>query len=167
MKLFLTKALSVFLLFVVLLNTGCATIFGHSKYQVTINSNPPASTITVTDRKGAEVYQGVTPATVTLRSSAGYFSRGIYQVKFHLNGYEDKTVSLEGSLNGWYIGNILIGGLIGMLIVDPASGAMYKMEDKGLSETLTPAVVHAQAKLEIIDINTLPKSALKGLVKIN
>jgi hypothetical protein len=167
MKLFFTRVLSALLLFIVLLNSGCATIFGRSSYPVTINSNPPASSITITDRKGVEVYKGITPATVTLRSSSGYFARGIYQVKFHLNGYEDKTISIEGNLNGWYIGNLLIGGVIGMLIIDPASGAMYKIEDKELNETLQPTA-HAQAsKLEIIDINSLPKSALKDLVKIN
>ncbi|RKR81722.1 hypothetical protein BDD43_1872 [Mucilaginibacter gracilis] len=166
MKLFLTKTLSALLLFVVLLNSGCATIFGHSKYAVTINSNPPASTITITDRKGVEVFKGVTPATVTLRSSAGYFSRGIYQVKFHLTGYEDRTVSIEGSLNGWYIGNILIGGVIGMLIIDPASGAMYKIEDKEINQTLQSST-HAQASLDILDIKSLSAETQKKLVKIN
>lgn len=32
-------------------------------------------------------------------------------------------------MDGWYIGNLLFGGLIGMLIVDPATGAMYKLDD--------------------------------------
>ena len=32
-------------------------------------------------------------------------------------------------MDGWYIGNIVFGGLIGWLVVDPASGAMWKLQD--------------------------------------
>jgi hypothetical protein len=32
-------------------------------------------------------------------------------------------------MDGWYIGNILFGGLIGILIVDPLTGAMWKLDD--------------------------------------
>jgi hypothetical protein len=32
-------------------------------------------------------------------------------------------------MDGWYIGNILFGGVIGFLIVDPATGAMWKLGD--------------------------------------
>lgn len=39
-------------------------------------------------------------------------------------------------MDGWYWGNILFGGLIGMLAVDPATGAMYKLP-KATSAGLT------------------------------
>jgi hypothetical protein len=33
-------------------------------------------------------------------------------------------------MSGWYIGNILVGGLIGMLAVDPVTGGMYVFPDQ-------------------------------------
>ncbi len=153
-----------------LLTSSCATIFGHSNYKVAFNSNPVGSTITITDRKGVEIYKGTTPTTVRLKSSAGYFLKGEYQVKFHMDGYEDKIISVDGRLNGWYIGNIFLGGLVGMLIVDPASGAMSKIDDKGINETSQQTAQHAQVsshELNIVDINSLPKFALNNLKKVN
>ena len=44
-------------------------------------------------------------------------------------GFEDKVISIESSMDGWYIANILFGGLIGMLAVDPATGAMWKLPE--------------------------------------
>lgn len=32
-------------------------------------------------------------------------------------------------MDGWYMGNLLFGGFIGFLIVDPATGAMWKLDD--------------------------------------
>jgi hypothetical protein len=40
-------------------------------------------------------------------------------------GYDKEEVNIEGDANAWYIaGNLVFGGLIGWLIVDPATGAM-------------------------------------------
>ncbi len=36
-------------------------------------------------------------------------------------------------MNGWYWGNFAIGGLIGFLIVDPLTGAMYRIKDEEVS----------------------------------
>ena len=35
------------------------------------------------------------------------------------------VLEITPDFNGWYIGNILFGGLIGMIIVDPATGDMW------------------------------------------
>ncbi|MCR6720051.1 MAG: PEGA domain-containing protein [Chitinophagaceae bacterium] len=55
--------------------SGCATIFGKSSYPVSINSNPTGASVSITDKKSKEVYKGQTPATVTLKSGAGFFSK--------------------------------------------------------------------------------------------
>jgi len=74
-KFLFSKILPICLITLSLLNSGCATIFGRTNYAVSINSNP-VSSVTITDRKGLEIYKGATPATVNLPSSAGYFLRG-------------------------------------------------------------------------------------------
>jgi hypothetical protein len=69
-------------------------------------------------------------------------------------------------LDGWYIGNILLGGLIGMLIVDPISGAMFKIAETDLNynEKLQPT----ELTLEVYDINHLPDGLNPDdLVRIN
>lgn len=164
MKKLFTILTAIYILF---LSTGCATIFGHSSYNVTINSNPPKSEITIIDKKGIEVFKGTTPATVKLKSSTGYFSKGQYQVKYHLTGYQDKTITIDSKLNGWYFGNLLLGGVIGMLIIDPASGAMYKIKDTTYTENLEQSSQAQATELKIIDINSLPASAQKNLIKLN
>jgi hypothetical protein len=94
-----------------------------SSYPLSINSTPSGAKLSITDKAGKEIYLGNTPATVKLKAGAGFFSRAEYQVRFSNPGYNDKTVPVIFDLDGWYFGNILLGGLIGMLIVDPATGA--------------------------------------------
>jgi hypothetical protein len=47
--------------------------------------------------------------------------------------------SVDCNVNGWYIDNNLFGGLIGMLIVDPITGAMYKLSPDKLDASLEAA----------------------------
>ena len=160
------KLLSAGLIATTLFSTGCATIFGRSNYKVVINSNPTGANLSITDKAGKEVYKGSTPATVSLKSSAGYFSKAEYQLKFDLANHDQKIVSLTSKLNGWYFGNILIGGIIGMLIIDPASGAMYKLPDTTVNETLNKKSVAQVSELKIIDINSLSQVEVATLQKI-
>jgi len=109
--------------------SGCASIIGKSAYPVVIKSTPEGTHFVVKDGAGTAVHTGETPATVTLNSSKGYFKKAQYTVVFSKDGYKDQTIPLTAGLSGWYWGNILLGGLIGMLIVDPATGAMWKLPD--------------------------------------
>src|SRR5436305_14092712 len=46
---------------------------------------------------------------------------------------------VHATINGWYFGNLAFGGVIGMLVVDPLTGAMYTLEPDQIDQTLTPA----------------------------
>lgn len=85
-----------------------------------------------------------------------------YRITLSKDGYNSKVISITSSLDGWYLGNILIGGLIGMLVVDPASGAMYKIAkgDRLINENLTPK----DLSLCIYDINNLPEHIDKSML---
>ncbi len=85
-------------------------------------------------------------------------------MKFSLNGYEESVVSITSRLDGWYFGNILLGGLLGMLIIDPLSGAMWKLDQKYLNVNLIP---QSQEALGIININDLPEEYKQYLIRIN
>ncbi|MEE4077941.1 hypothetical protein V2I49_21600 [Pseudomonas viridiflava] len=122
--------------------TGCASIVSDSKYPVAVTSSPSGAAYEIFNESGVSVRSGVTPDEVTLRAGAGYFDGEKYTVTYRKDGYTSSTQTLESGIDGWYWGNIVIGGLIGMLIVDPATGAMYTLPEK-INSTLTVAPVSA------------------------
>lgn len=123
------KATSLVLCAGIAMTTGCASIVSKSQYPVMINSNPSGATVTIKNKRGVDVQKATTPATVTLAASAGFFSPANYSFQFEKEGCFPASTSLSAGMDGWYIGNILFGGLIGILIVDPATGAMWKLDD--------------------------------------
>jgi len=150
----------------IFLFASCATIVSKSTYPVSIRSNPTDAVISITDKKGKKIYLGTMPAIVYLKAGAGYFSRAEYQVKFSSLGYDDKIVPILCNIDGWYFGNILIGGLIGVLIVDPATGAMWRIETKFINETLGNYTVSLDPELKILDINNIPEEWKAHLIKL-
>tara|TARA_R110001632_G_scaffold203980_1_gene327379 strand:- start:879 stop:1367 length:489 start_codon:yes stop_codon:yes gene_type:complete len=121
-KMAMTAALSASL-FV----SGCASIISDSQYPVSVKSEPPGAEYQIRNRSGAVIHQGTTPNTVTLKAGDGYFKGARYNMQFSKEGYEQQSQTLDSSVDGWYWANIVFGGLIGMLAVDPATGAMYKL----------------------------------------
>ncbi|NKI16507.1 hypothetical protein HCU74_03630 [Spongiibacter sp. KMU-166] len=110
--------------------SACSSIISKSDYAVAINSNPDGADFVVTNRSGMKVHSGMTPASVTLKSSAGYFKGETYTIVLNKEGFTPKTFTLTSSVDGWYWGNIIFGGVLGMLIVDPATGAMFNLPDR-------------------------------------
>lgn len=113
-------------LLTILLITNCASIVSKSNYDVKIQSSSDKVNFVIKDRYGFPIQSGQTPAQVNLKSGDGYFKKAVYLIEYEKDG--KKAFSrIEPSLDGWYAGNIIFGGLIGILIVDPATGAMYKL----------------------------------------
>lgn len=161
-KMFL-KTASVFFAAILIL-TSCASIVSKSTYPLTINSTPNNASISITDSKGQEIFLGNTPAVVKLKAGSGFFSRAEYQVRFSSPGYEDRVVPVLFKLDGWYFGNIILGGVIGMLIVDPATGAMWKLETEFMNETLNTNTASLNAEMKILNINQIPENWKEHLV---
>lgn len=152
---------SVFLL------SSCASIVSKSTYPLSINSSPSNAKVSITDKKGKEIYLGNTPATVKLKAGSGFFSKAEYQVKFSSQGYDDKIVPITFKLDGWYFGNLLLGGVLGMLIIDPATGAMWKIETEFLNETLSKSTASIDPEMKIMNINEIPDNWKTHLVRVN
>lgn len=106
---------------------GCASIVSDSTYPVAITSTPAGASYQITNEKGAVVRSGVTPDNVMLKAGAGYFDGETYKVSYQKDGYGGNSAVLNSGIDGWYWVNIVFGGLIGMLIVDPITGAMYTL----------------------------------------
>ena len=146
--------------------SGCSSIVSKSDYAVAISSSPESANFTVTDKQGREIHSGLTPETITLSSSSGYFSAASYTIKFTKEGYPDKVFTLRSDLDGWYIGNIVFGGLIGMLVVDPATGAMYRLPERidvSLGRSISSYIPE---KLTIAAIDDLSEDQRSRLVLI-
>jgi len=154
---------------VIFLLTGCATIVSRSIWPVYVKADPDGSKLLVKNKKGLEVYNGTTPAVIHLRSGAGYFGKESYTLTFTMDGYESKTVNLECTINGWYFGNILLGGILGMLVVDPATGAMYRPERLDVYEYLKTkgvSVNDPQHSLLVVSKNKIPAALWQQLQRL-
>jgi hypothetical protein len=118
--------------------TGCASIVGEREQAVTINSSPDDAEITITDETNKEIHSGRTPITVQLAKADGsYFGGKTYTVDVSKAGFESREVRIESRPNGWYIaGNLVFGGLIGWLVVDPLTGAMYNLSPGSIDTSL-------------------------------
>jgi hypothetical protein len=157
------KILSCLLL--IALFSSCASIVSRTNWPYYIESDPQGATISIQNKKGREVFKGKTPTAVSLRSGSGFFGKESYTITFIKPGFDEKKINVECKLNGWYFGNLLIGGVIGMLIIDPATGAMYKLNGTGTTEVLTSD--HAQTRsLQIRDIHQIPKDWHSRLVAL-
>lgn len=114
--------------------SGCATILGQGGYDhFDITSDPTAAKIIITDITDANaskiVLESKTPLEVDLKKHNGYFSGKTYSVLVSKDGYKDVEFTINNRPNGWYLGgNFIFGGLIGWLIVDPLTGAMWTLD---------------------------------------
>lgn len=137
--------------------SGCATLFNGQSQAITITSAPEGAQVTVSNRAGQRVHVGETPVTLTLKRGAGYFKSEVYMLAFSKPGYADQQMTIRGSTSGWYFGNILLGGLIGMLAVDPATGAMYSLPKSVTASLEAQDAVGAidEARLQIVSMESL------------
>jgi hypothetical protein len=137
--------------------SGCATLFNGQSQAITITSAPEGAQVTVSNRAGQRVHVGETPVTLTLKRGAGYFKSEVYTLAFSKPGYADQQMTIRGSTSGWYFGNILLGGLIGMLAVDPATGAMYSLPKSVTASLEAQDTVGAidEARLQIVSMESL------------
>ena len=147
--------------------SSCASIVSTEIYPFGISSIPKNADVIVKDQFGDVIFQGNTPTLVQLKTSRGYFKKAFYEVIISMEGYETKILPIEFNLDGWYFGNFLFGGIIGFLIIDPATGAMYKPKkafiNVKLSQTFSKSSI---PQLQIIDINEIPDLEKVKLEKI-
>lgn len=118
---------------------GCASIVGgKSRQEVTIDSTPPGALVMIYDKSNTRFEHGTTPFEVRLHRSSGYFSGARYKLVFELAGYQKAESLISSRIDGWYWCNFIIGGPLGLLIIDPATGAMWTLPTKRVEQVLEP-----------------------------
>lgn len=132
---------------------GCATIVRGTDQKLDFRSDPDGAKVSVYDSYGQLVGGGKTPVTIPLQKGDGYFKSAKYRVVFEAEGYDKKEIWVSGSLNaGWYLGgNFLVGGLIGWLIVDPLTGAMWTLKPSQINANLDKSLAaESDGSLKVI-----------------
>ena len=110
-------------LLLICLLPGCATLVNGSSQNVSVGTTPPGASCTL-DRVGARL--GVispTPGSLRIDKSKHELS-----VACSKDGFETATVAKSPSFSGATFGNIIAGGIVGV-VVDAASGANYTYPD--------------------------------------
>lgn len=114
-----------------LASSACATVLGGTTQEVFVESDPAGAECRI-DRMGANV--GVvkpTPGRVNVSRS-----KETMIVTCVREGYEPSNEVLASSFSGATIGNLLLGGIVG-IVVDASSGANNKYPDR-VVVVLTP-----------------------------
>lgn len=112
----------------IVFSQGCATVatLGGQDQQVTITSTPPGAAVIVDGQPA-----GTTPAIVKLSR------RSEHNVEIAASGHETAQVTIRRHLNPWMLGNIVVGGFIG-LAVDVISDASHTLSPDELNVVLRP-----------------------------
>ncbi len=110
---------------------SCATIMRDNSQSISFAASTDKVNIKILNKSGVTVFEGQTPTTINLKTSAsGYFNPEKYTVIASKDGYKTNTAVVDWHVSGWYyVGNLVFGGLIGYLIIDPISGDMYYMDE--------------------------------------
>ncbi len=154
----------------VLVTTSCSTIFTQGNKGVKLNSNPDGATVTIRDEDGATIFEGTTPTKAKLRTGEPYFARKSYTLTFSKAGHQDVTTEIGSTISPWYFGNIILGGLVGMLVVDPLTGAVYTLpgeQQVTLPASSRTANHESGATLKIADYRDISESGRRQLVRLN
>ncbi len=106
--------------------SGCATIVSGKVQEVSFQSNPEGATVTV----GGKII-GKTPITVQLDR------KKTPPLMFELQGYQKISTQMGTTIEPWFLGNFIIGGLIGST-TDGLSGAIHEYSPNHYYVTMVP-----------------------------
>ena len=98
--------------------SSCATIITGSQDKVSIESDPPGAEFETSNGQ-----KGTTPGVVTIADTE------TLSVTVTKPGFAPASSSLEPRMSGWVLGNIVIGGVIGIAI-DLISGQWRTHDDR-------------------------------------
>ena len=112
---------------------ACATIMHGTSQEVPISSQPTGATVTVDGK-----LVGTTPVGVRLPRKSSH------RIVVTLEGYQPFEILTTRKTSGWVWGNLVFGGLIG-LVVDASTGGLYDVRPEQIQSQLV--TVGAQASV--------------------
>ena len=116
---------------------GCGTIMSGTTKTVHVSSSPNGADFQIVNSRLIPIVNGVTPQNVTLKRNMRY------SVTFEKENYQDQIVPIKMGINVWVFGNVLFGGIPGV-IIDAISGASNDIKD--VHVVLMPGKNHSRWK---------------------
>lgn len=109
---------------VLLYMTGCASMVNSTRQEISISANQMGA-----QAKSDSGLMCNTPCSLDLSRKMSHI------ITVEKEGYESINVTINNSVSGWIAGNILFGGLIG-LVIDFVSGGAYKLQPETVEANL-------------------------------
>ncbi len=116
---------------IMVLPTGCATMFQAGPDRIPVDSNPKGATVYL---DGQPVGQTPTVVSVPRDSEA--------RITVEAPGYAPVTVDRDKVATGWFFANLLLGGIIGMTI-DLAAHNQGKYTEEPITVALSQGAAAA------------------------
>lgn len=116
----------VYILALVVALTGCTTVMSGKTQTVSFQSIPSGATVTI---NGAVI--GVTPLSTMIEKKKGQ------ALTISKDGYKTFTTEMSTSLDPWFWGNIVVGGVLGST-TDAINGSIYQYAPGQFQVTLEP-----------------------------
>jgi len=125
---------------------ACASIMHGTSQEVGISSQPTGATITIDGQP-----MGVTPVAARLRR------KDTHTIRITMDGYQPFEVVTTRKTSGWVWGNIVFGGLIG-LVVDFSNGAAYSVKPEEIASTLASAHSNIEVRDGMLYVILVPEA---------
>ena len=116
----LSLTLSLFL-------SSCCSIIHGSKQDIDISSAPAGATVKVDGQN-----RGITPVLLQLEREKDHI------IVIEKEGHQPQTTEVNKSVSGWVWGNLVFGGIIG-LVVDYCTGAIWTLDPEKVNSALPQA----------------------------
>ena len=153
---------------------GCASIISGGSQKVSFTTHPTGAEVTLIDSNGDIRHKGETPFEVRLPRGDGFFKSRSLTMHVDADGYPRRTVNLKSEMNPWYLGNLAFGGVIGFVIVDPLTGAMWaypRVMHVDLTDGEEVAIdadpPDGEAVIRVIPLDDVPPSLRPRLIRLN
>jgi hypothetical protein len=150
--------------------SGCATIVHGGPRPISVASSPAGAKVSIYDRSNTLVQTNTTPFVARLPTKYGYFQGQNYRLVFEMPAHATAEVKLQSSLSGWYLGNVIFGGVIGMLIVDPLTGAMFNLSPEKIDQALTASqaeVIRDRTGFLVVLASDITEHERAEMVRVN
>ena len=135
--------------------SGCATIMNGDMVKVPVTTTPSGATLVM----NGNAY--ISPATVLVPRGKGDFNLHVEKKYF-----EPVDILLTESLDGWFWGNFIMGGVVGFA-VDFITGDAYDIKPelinanlKGINLTKSE---NSSLQFVLVDISKLPKNIIQRI----
>lgn len=106
--------------------TSCCTVINGQTQDINVAASPAGARLYIDGED-----KGKVPQQVSINR------RGSHTIRIEAPGYAPYETHLSKSCSGWALGNVCLGGLIG-LAIDFGTGAIWAYDD--VNATLTPDV---------------------------